>query len=767
VPTPPPKVFISSTWLDLQAERAAVEQAIRRMREPGFNGMEYFGSRDDTPREVSLAEVDRSDIYVGIFAARYGSGITEAEYRRARERGLPCFIYFKADSSITLDKAETKPKARAQLKKLKAELQRTHVVTTFSTSDELAAKVTADLHRWLTEEYQPRETTTTPLDTVAALALAALHQLPPPPRDFTGRTAELAELMSKIDEGGVTISGLQGQGGIGKTALALKLAAQLTPRYPDAQFYLDLKGHDTSKQPLNASDALAHVIRAYYPTVKLPDNEADLRALYQSVLHDQCALLLMDNARNAEQVAPLIPPGSCVLLVTSRNHFKLPGQFLKNIDKLSPDEARALLLTIEPRIGDQADAIARLCGHLPLALRLAASALAERADLSPADYARRLTDTQQRLKLLDEVETSLSLSYDLLSAELQQRWRTLAVFPATFDAAAAAAVWQMDSDAAQDTLGELIKYSMLEWDDAIARYGLHDLARLFADERLSADERDTSQARHAAHYLDVIEKADDLYLEGGEAFMRGLALFDAEWTNIQAGQLWAARHADDNDAAARLCARYPNDGSSLLGLRQPPHERIGWLEKALSAAQKLKDRTIEATSLNNLGLAYTDLNEPRRAIEIFEQALVIDRETGNRQGEGSVLNNLGNAYAELGELRRAMEFYEQDLAIAQEIGDRRGEGSTLSNLGLAYYELGEPQRAIEFYEQALIIRRETGDLRGEGIGLWNMSLALDELGSREQAIAYAEASLKIREQIDDPLAARVREQLAEWRGEAK
>src|SRR5205085_1066134 len=207
---------------------------------------------------------DRSHVYVGIFAARYGSGITEDEYRRARERGLPCFIYFKADSSITLDKVETKAKPRARLNKLKAELQQAHIVTTFSSADDLAAKVVADLHRWLAEEYQPSHTTNAPADTVAALALAALHQLPPPPRDFTGRTAELAELMSKIDQGGVTISGLQGQGGIGKTALALKLAEQLTPRYPDAQFYLDLKGHDTSKQPLSASDALAHVIRAYY-----------------------------------------------------------------------------------------------------------------------------------------------------------------------------------------------------------------------------------------------------------------------------------------------------------------------------------------------------------------------------------------------------------------------------------------------------------------------------------------------------------------------
>jgi Cdc6-like AAA superfamily ATPase len=144
----------------------------------------------------------------------------------------------------------------------------------------------------------------------------ALHQLPPPPGDFTGRTAELEELMQAIERGGVTISGLRGMGGIGKTALALKLAAELRERYPDAQIYLDLKG--TSEKPLTTAEAMAHVVRAYHPTAKLPDDEAELAGLYRSVLDGQRALLLMDNAANAAQVAPLAPPASCVLLVTSR-----------------------------------------------------------------------------------------------------------------------------------------------------------------------------------------------------------------------------------------------------------------------------------------------------------------------------------------------------------------------------------------------------------------------------------------------------------------
>jgi len=117
----------------------------------------------------------------------------------------------------------------------------------------------------------------------------------------------------------------------------------------------------------------------------------------------------------------------------------------------------------------------------------------------------------------------------------------------------------------------------------------------------------------------------------------------------------------------------------------------------------------------------------------------------------------------MGETSRAIQFFEQTLLIHREIGDRRGESIDLGNLGLAYANLGDPRRAIQFYEQQLAITREVGYRRGEGNALWNMSLALDQLGERAQAIKHAEQAVIIREQIEDPAAAKVREQLAAWR----
>ena len=509
-----------------------------------------------------------------------------------------------------------------------------------------------------------------------APAASALHQFPQPPGDFTGRQAELDELTKELGDGGVTITGVRGMGGIGKTALALVLAHRLTDRYPDVQLFLDLRGA-SEQQPLSTADAMAHVVRSFDRRAQVPEDEAGLAALYRSTLHGKRALLLWDNAASREQVEPLIPPSGCVMLVTSRQRFVLPDMLTKDLDTLPPEDARELLLAIAPRIGDHAGAIAELCGYLPLALRLAARALAERPDQPPEEYVGRLADAKTQLGLVDG---SLSLSYDLLNGEQQRLWRALAVFPDTFDVAAAGAVWEVEQDSAGDVLGDVLAYSMVEWDRASGRYRLHDLAHVFADAQLAGDERATAPRRHAAHYRSVLHVVNALFLEGGDDLKRGLAVFDLEWRNVHVGWGWAADRAEDDDEAAGVCSGYSEAGP-LLRLRQHPRQRIQWLEAALKSARRLKDREAEGTHLRNLGLAYADLGRPRRAIELYQEALAISRETGDRRAEGYAQVNLGLAYADLGEPRRAIEYHELALAISRETGNRRGEGAVLGNLG--------------------------------------------------------------------------------------
>jgi len=593
------------------------------------------------------------------------------------------------------------------------------------------------------------------------VAKTFLHDLRLPVQGFVGRTKELRELRQQLRSGGALIYGMPG---VGKTELALKLARDLRRCYRHAQFDLNLAG--TTPEPLKPTNAMSQVILGFHPEAKLPEGEAELRARYCSALDGKRALLLMDNAADANQVRPLVPPASCVLLVTSRHHFTLPGLFATNLDVLPPADARDLLLKIAPRIGNRAGEIARLCGYLPLALRAAGSLLAATPDLDPAQYAQALHDERQRLERIGTegvpigVEASFGLSYQRLPDDAAAVFRKLAVFPGTFDAEAEEAVCE---DAEHRRLSELVRRSLVQWDAKSERYRLHDLVRLFAQSRLAEDQRQAAQLRHAHHYLAVLSTANDFYLKGGDGILRGLGLYDTEQTNVQAGQAWAARHAAEDDTAARLCSDYPDAGVYVLSLRLHPREHISWLEAGLAGARRLKDREAEGRHLGNLGNAYAALGETRKAIEFYEQALAILRQIGDRRAEGQDLGNLGLAYAALGETRKAIEFFEQQLTITREIGDRPGEGTALGNLGNAYAALGETRKAIEFYEQRLNIAREIGDRRGEGTALWNMSLALDRLGQRAQAIANAEAALAIYQQIESPNAEMVRRQLAEWR----
>ncbi len=597
----------------------------------------------------------------------------------------------------------------------------------------------------------------------AAVMNPALHQVAPPVADFVGRVKEIAELTAHLQPNNqhsqtVAIASAQGSGGIGKTQLALKLVDELRAAYPDAQLFINLRG--VAEQPVTPVAALQEFIRALEPAARaqqLPDDVSQLRGLYLSLLAQRRALVVCDNARDRAQVEPLIPPAGCALIVTSRVSSQLAGMRACHLDKLAPDEARDLLKQIVPHLSEaEADKLARLCGYFPQALRVYGNFLAERPNYPAERYAARITQAQAQGELEPEIAAAFATSYeDLLDAVQQRYWRQLAVFVSDFDAAAAAAVWQLDENETLDVLSELRRYSLIEFDAARVRYWLHDLARVYAQGLLTADERDASESCYAAHYCDVLYSANKLY-EQGEP-LAGLARYDAERIHIAAGFAWATAQRTSDPVAAYLCLSYPW-AILVLALRLHSREQIEWLNTQLAAARQLRNRQAEGAALGNLGLAYAELGEMRQAIGYYEKALLIAQEIGDRRGEGAALGNLGSAYKNLGEVRQAMRYYEQRLVMARKIGDRRGEGNTLGNTGLAYMALGEVRQATRFYEQQLVIVRKIGDRRGESAALGNLGIAYNNLGEVQQAIEHCEQALVIDREIGD----RRGEAIASW-----
>jgi len=267
------------------------------------------------------------------------------------------------------------------------------------------------------------------------------------------------------------------------------------------------------------------------------------------------------------------------------------------------------------------------------------------------------------------------------------------------------------------------------------------------------------------HFEDALARAREIGDKRGEGTALGnLGIAYAKLGHTRKAieffqqRLGTARQFDDRWGEANALMNIAS-AHYLLGEAKAA---IPFYEQALYVFRQIRERRGESNVLNNLGLIYYELNEAKKAIDFIWEALVISHEIGNRLGEGAGFGNLGLAYAALGEHRKAAECYEKHLAIAREIGDRQGESNALGNLGLVFFDLGKTCESINFYDQQLVISREIGDRRGQGIALFNSARALNKLGDWAKAIARAEDALKIYEAIEDPNAARVRAQLAEW-----
>ncbi|MFZ2470481.1 MAG: tetratricopeptide repeat protein [Methanothrix sp.] len=594
----------------------------------------------------------------------------------------------------------------------------------------------------------------------ATAPLPVPYQIRQPPADFTGREEDIAEILANFDQG-ATITGLRGMGGVGKTALALVLAEMLKSRFPDGQIFLKMDG--MSKNPLSPAEALSKVIQAFRGfKERLPEDQDDLQVLYNSVLAGKLVLILLDNAADGKQVEPLIPPKGCALLITSRKKFLLPGMptpfFL---DTLKPSDARNFLLKICSRIGNHSEELAKLCGHLPLALRATASLLTVKSDLNPSNYLEELRSERTRLKKIGkegvdlDVEASFNLSYIRLPAETARVFRQLSVFPTDFDSHAEEFVCQDENHL---NLSELVTLSLVEFLQA-GRYRLHDLVRVFACLHPDNEVRGSLQMRHAEYYKNVLSKIDELYIKGEKDAIAGREIFDIESINIKSGQKLAEDMAiiqtdkkyliPEMKPALQLCSDYASEGAYAIGMLLSPRERIHWLETALLASNLLKDTKKECGHLSNIGIAYVQVGEFHKAIDIFEKRFSLSRKIGDLLGASNAIGNLGTAYLANGDIPQAIKLFKQHLTFVRMNSDRRGEAKDLGNLGLAYVDLEKPQDAIEYCEQALKIFREIRDSQGEGAALGNLGLAYSKLGNTRKAIEYYEKHLAIASDVGD------------------
>lgn len=707
---------------------------------------------DDTPKLDELSDENRTDLAAGLYdgfgEALWGIFKNDAANDRQAFAALELLYLSRILQSVQARPEITPPDLSPVMERINAlfeqigERQRTYFVVILGGI--ALVRETQSIHTGLLREILTAVTLTRPTPNT-------LHTLPPPPRGFTGREKELEDLRKTAGQSGTVITGLKGMGGIGKTALARVLAWEWSARFPDAALELDGQGLNGAAAP-NGTGLLEMVIRAFLPDRKnLPEDEVSLRGIYLSLLYGKKALILLDNARDAAQARSLLPPEGCALIVTSRTNFMIDGCAPYAVGKLKNAEAKELLCSAYPALTEEdATELVRLCAGLPLALRLVAAHLKlDAGDCGGvADVSGYLGKLRSgRLAHLDAeaedagevaISETLRLSVELLPENQRQSWANLAIFTADFDAQAAGKIAGVE----REMLTSFLRRSLLE-PAGPERYKLHDLAAEYARGYLSANVIADLTLAHAGHYTAIGICADDLYLKGDVG--GGLALFDRERAQIEAA--WSALVARQDDVAAWLIIRLVRAIAYVSNLRFHPRQSIVWLESHLGAARRIGDRNMEGYALGNIGLAYSDMGDSRKAIEYYEERLEIARQIGDRRGEGNSLGNLGNSHADLGDARKALEYHENALVVSREIEDRRGEGIDLGNLGIAHKNLGDVQKAIGYHQQCLEIAREIRDRRGQGNALGNLGIAHAELGDTWKALGYYEEQLTIGREI--------------------
>ena len=610
-------------------------------------------------------------------------------------------------------------------------------------------------------------------------------QLPMDVADFTGRAAQLAALDTLLagDDGAgpataVVLSAIAGSGGVGKTALAVRWAHRVRERFPDGQLFVDLRGY-ASGPPLHPAQALAQMLGALgVEPDRIPVGAVEASALLRSLLAGRRVLVVLDNARDAEQVRPLLPgsPG-CLVIVTSRD--QMAGLIATHsarrltLDVLTTDEAVGLLTRIlgDRRVAAEPDAARQLvevCGHLPLAVRIAAANLSVRSGQSIAGYLAdlRAGDRLAHLAVDGDPQAAVRVAFDgsyaLLDADAQRLFRLTGLVPgADFTAEAAAALAALPVARVRRLLQRMAAAHLVEA-RAGGRFRLHDLLRLYA--RACAEQADSPLDRAAAvarltdWYVRTTDAAADLlYPEklrlpvpvDPTAPVQGFPdrAAAAAWLRAEQGNLVAIATdapADGTRPGVWLL------GSALLGWFFHNRHMVDWLalaRAALDAAVAAGDLRAQAISGRNLALAHQSLGEYTSAAEHATTALEVARASGWQEAEGAVRGVLGYVCTEMGQLVEATEHHRQSLLLYQRCGSRAGQAVAFGNLGDVHRERGMPRQAAEYLEQSYARYREVGSSSGRATALLALGEASRDLGRFDAAERYLVEALTLTREI--------------------
>jgi tetratricopeptide (TPR) repeat protein len=564
---------------------------------------------------------------------------------------------------------------------------------------------------------------------------------------------------------------------VGKTALAVHVAHRLRARFGDGQLYVDLQGATAGLRPLAPLEVLGRFLRALGadPAV-IPTGVEEAAAAWRSRVAGRRLLVVLDNAVDAGQVAPLLPgsPG-CGVLVTSRRVLAgLAGAVHLHLDVLAPEEAKALLgrIASPARIAAEPQAaaeIARLCGYLPLALRIAGARLAARPAWPLAALADRLGVERERLAELEVTERGVRASLAVSYGELRRGGDPTdcaagafgllgALDGPDFGVPVVTRLLDQPDRSAEGVLERLVDAQLLETPSP-GRYRMHDLVRLYARELAASQyaepDRTAALARALGFYVATAWRTLALLRSGDFRLTRiderwttgGLELAGAdaalEWLEAERANLLATvrQAASTPGVPVEIAFQLSQALYGFFWLRNYWGDWVRVNQTALEAASRVGDLAAQAQAANDLGLAHSRQGRYEQALTHLQQSLASFRKLDDRYGQAVSLSNLGLVYEWQRRYEQALACQRESLDISRELGDRAGQAHSLGNLGNIYMELERYQEALRYMEECLGISRELGAQHSEAVSLGNLGTLYARLGRNEEALACLRESL--------------------------